>query len=354
MSELSNIVSGTAAKVFADARPSDDFDTALWAGITDAGLDRVLLPEALGGAGDAFEAAVAIARAAGAAAASVPICETIVANWALAAAGLAVADGPKALVAATSSGAGGEGTVRLDISGRLAWSGPLNIAWATEAVETVCIVPGMRPGDFVVRLPKDFPDTSATTLAGEPCLLVTCPSAGLAVEALPLGGAPEQALAIHAVLQAAAMSGAMQSISTMTIEYANTRRQFGRPIGAFQAVQHMAARLAQEAAATEAAVAVAARELGGAQALWAAAVAKGRASEAAGKVAALAHQIHGAIGFTMEHALQRYTRRLWAWREQGGSEAYWYDRIGRAACIAGRDGLWPGITGGMTLASSDK
>ena len=71
--------------------------------------------------------------------------------------------------------------------------------------------------------------------------------------------------------------------------------------------------------------------------------------EAAGKVAACAHQIHGAIGFTSEHALHRFTRRLWAWREQGGSDGYWYDRIGRAALAAGRDGLWPGITNGFDL-----
>ena len=141
----------------------------------------------------------------------------------------------------------------------------------------------------------------------------------------------------------------MHSANAMTFEYANTRKQFGRTLGAFQAIQHMAARMAEEAAATEAAVQVAARELSGESPLWHAAVAKGRASEAAGKVAASAHQIHGAIGFTREHALHRYTRRLWAWRDRAGSETYWYEQIGRAAQAAGRDGLWPGITAGLKL-----
>ena len=156
-------------------------------------------------------------------------------------------------------------------------------------------------------------------------------------------------VALYATLIAASLSGAMQSINAMTFEYANTRKQFGRTIGAFQAIQHMAAKMAEEAAATEAAVTVAARDLAGPNPLWAAAVAKGRASEAAGKIAASAHQIHGAIGFTREHTLHRYTRRLWAWRDRAGSETHWYEVIGQAALASGRDGLWPGITAGFRL-----
>jgi acyl-CoA dehydrogenase len=60
------------------------------------------------------------------------------------------------------------------------------------------------------------------------------------------------------------------------------------------------------------------------------AVAKARTSEAAQKVASMAHAIHGAIGFTEEYDLQLYTRRLYSWRRAAGSEGYWHEILGRA------------------------
>jgi alkylation response protein AidB-like acyl-CoA dehydrogenase len=59
------------------------------------------------------------------------------------------------------------------------------------------------------------------------------------------------------------------------------------------------------------------------------ACAKARTSEAAVAAAAIAHAVHGAIGVTEEHDLQLYTRRLWAWRLDFGTEAYWAGVIGR-------------------------
>jgi acyl-CoA dehydrogenase len=323
MSELSEMIAATAAKVFADASAADGFDATLWKKVEVAGLDRVLLPEDQGGAGEDFEAAVAVARAAGAAAASVPICETLVANWALAKAGLEVEEGPKALAIFRHSHFAGKASEA--------------IAWQPIAVETLHVTDGA-----INRL--SVTGETIASVAGEPLLLIHATEDGAAIAC-----DPRRALALYATLVASSLSGAMQSINAMTFDYANTRKQFGRTLGAFQAIQHMAARMAEEAAATEAAVQVAARELSGSNPLWHAAVAKGRASEAAGKIAASAHQIHGAIGFTREYALHRYTRRLWAWRDSGGSEQYWYEQIGRAAQEAGRDGLWPGITAGLKL-----
>jgi acyl-CoA dehydrogenase len=68
------------------------------------------------------------------------------------------------------------------------------------------------------------------------------------------------------------------------------------------------------------------------------AAAKGRASEAAGKVAAIAQQVHGAIGITREHALHFYTTRLLSWREEFGNETEWYRLVGERAVAAER--LW--------------
>ena len=74
------------------------------------------------------------------------------------------------------------------------------------------------------------------------------------------------------------------------------------------------------------------------------AAAKIRAGEAAGIGAAIAHQMHGAMGFTQEHRLHYWTRRLWSWRDEFGNEAYWARRLGGAVAAAGADRLWYGIT----------
>jgi alkylation response protein AidB-like acyl-CoA dehydrogenase len=74
------------------------------------------------------------------------------------------------------------------------------------------------------------------------------------------------------------------------------------------------------------------------------AAAKIRCGEAAGTGAAIAHQVHGAIGFTREHRLHHYTRRLWAWRDEYGREAEWARRLGSHLVAAGPSGLWPAIT----------
>ena len=74
------------------------------------------------------------------------------------------------------------------------------------------------------------------------------------------------------------------------------------------------------------------------------AAAKVRAGEAAGAGAAIAHAVHGAIGFTYEHSLHFATRRLWSWRAEFGSESRWAATLGRAVLARGADALWPDLT----------
>jgi len=69
--------------------------------------------------------------------------------------------------------------------------------------------------------------------------------------------------------------------------------------------------------------------------------AKIRCSEAAEKGAAIAHQVHGAIGFTIEHILHRYTLRALAWRDDFGHESYWAVELGKMVAARGADELWP-------------
>ena len=77
------------------------------------------------------------------------------------------------------------------------------------------------------------------------------------------------------------------------------------------------------------------------------AAAKLRANRAAGEAASIAHQVHGAIGFTREYDWQRFTRRLWCWRSDYGNERYWAAEIGARAARTGADGFWAALVDGF-------
>jgi len=129
------------------------------------------------------------------------------------------------------------------------------------------------------------------------------------------------------------------------VTYAGERRQFGRTLSKFQAIQHMLAEAAGHLAASEAASALAGDAYATPSFAFQVAVAKARSGEAAGKVAEICHQVHGGMGFTQEHPLHFATRRLWSWRDEFGGEAYWQERIGRAVCADGGEALWPRLVG---------
>jgi acyl-CoA dehydrogenase len=130
-----------------------------------------------------------------------------------------------------------------------------------------------------------------------------------------------------AALTAAEMAGAIERIAAMTAQYVTERQQFGRPISAFQVVAHGAARLATLAQA----------------AMWSArlactspdpsdtSAAKGWISATSAEVAALAHQLHGAIGFTEEYGLQRLSKRLRTLRFAYGDDRFHHRALGRPA-----------------------
>jgi acyl-CoA dehydrogenase len=147
-----------------------------------------------------------------------------------------------------------------------------------------------------------------------------------------------------AALRSQQMIGAMQRCLSYALSYANERVQFGRPIAKFQAVQHMLAIAAGHLAAATAAADALFEADSDSRFEFACATAKARTGEAAGLIASICHQVHGAIGFTQEHPLHFATRRLWSWRDEFGSESYWQARIGRLVCRLGGEALWPLVT----------
>lgn len=159
----------------------------------------------------------------------------------------------------------------------------------------------------------------------------------LAVLDCPPGMSPAL---LASAARAAQIAGAMRAARELTIGYANDRVQFGKPIGRQQAVQHRIAVMAEHSALVGATAMLAWAGDGPPDSPDRVATAKGLASEYAGEVAAAAHAVHGAIGFTEEYALQRLTRRMWQWRSEHGGAAACFEAIGARVLAQPRAGVW--------------
>jgi acyl-CoA dehydrogenase len=156
---------------------------------------------------------------------------------------------------------------------------------------------------------------------------------------------------IGAILRAGQMAGAMDAILGLCVAYAGERQQFGRAIGNFQAIQHLLAQLAEESAAATMAAEQAFVALDrDRNAEFAIASAKIRTADAAGRVTAIAHAVHGAMGFAREHRLHHLTRRLMAWRTEYGADSRWARELAAMVVPQGGNGLWPFLTHAQTDA----
>ena len=134
-----------------------------------------------------------------------------------------------------------------------------------------------------------------------------------------------------AALRCCQMVGALQEVLDMTVEYVKNRVQFGRPIGSFQAIQHYCANMATDVDGSRFITYQAIWRLGeGMASDLEVSAAKAWVSDSAQRVAATAHQCHGAIGFTQEHDLQLFTRRLKAWEVSFGDGDYHREIVAQA------------------------
>jgi acyl-CoA dehydrogenase len=392
-----SLVAETARRMFADLcdpqalnRAADDrWMAPAWSALEEAGLPLAWVPEALGGGGAGLTEGFAVLREAGRAAVPLPVAETLLAGWLLAQAGLASPNGPM------SCGPAREGD-RVVLAGNGTLSGRLRAVPLAKSAAHLAVLAEREAGGGAVALlaAGSVLVAEGTSLAGDALNAVRFDGVRPeAVKEAPPGLDAEALMLMGAAARAMQMAGALEAILDLAVAYANERVAFGRPIAKFQAVQHNLARLAGEAAAAVAAAgsaadAIASSAQGDAQAtafpppLWGrdrvggiaepqrsglpppltpphkgegnpvgagfdvgvfleAASAKIRVGEAAGEGAAIAHQVFGAIGFTKEHVLHRFTRRLWAWRDDFGNESAWAVKLGRLVAAKGADALWP-------------
>lgn len=307
----------------------------IWRSVAEAGLPLLLCPAEFGGIDGSMEDAAEVALLCGADGLPAPLVEAMIGNWLCGLAGLEPGDAP--VVPLIDAGA--KIPTRKEIErGALKWR---NVPWARHA-RLAIIAEGDAGGHCIGLVAgRQYIAETGVNLAGEPRDVVALSGPDLARVVwrdLPADISGDAILSRMALLRAAAMAGAMERAARMSIDYTAQRAQFGRPLSGFQAIQHMLATMATEAAAARAAVMAAATEPDAARAVFLAAVAKARAGDAACVVAAAAHQVHGAMGFTEEYGLGLATKRLWSWRDEDGSEGHWCEWLGARAREAGD--LW--------------
>jgi len=348
-SESDHIVAAAAARIFADLADPQTVNRAkngawrepLWRAISEAGLPLAWVPESLGGAGASVAEGFAILGVAGRFALAVPLAETLTAGWLLSRAGL-----PSPATAMTVAPARPLDRITLDADGRLSGRAT-GVPFAREAEHIAVLAESGAGAAIALVAAKDCRLSEGHNLAGDAANTVSFERVKpLATAPAPTGFDKTSLMLMGAAVRSVETAGALEAVLSMSVGYANERVAFERRIGKFQAVQQNLARLAGEVAAALAVSGSAADSFAqgdaSADALFLeAASAKIRCAEAAAEGAAIAHQVFGAIGFTKEHTLHRFTLRMLSWRDDFGNESYWAAELGRRVARRGADEFWP-------------
>lgn len=353
MSDDDNLIVDAATRIFQDLVEPGVINDAeagiwpetLWNTLEESGLTLAWGDEALGGAGVDMLDGFALLKVQGRFSAPVPMAETMMAAWLLGHGGIELPAGPMSFAPTRP-----EARIALGPDGAL--KGSARFVPFGRTADHIAVL-ARRDDRPVVALVKraDCAVVENASLAGEPSDDIAFDDVRPLVVADAPDGLDEDGLcAFAAAVRAMQMAGGLEKILEQSVQYAVERTQFGRPISGFQAIQHGLARLAGEVAAAGAAADAAAEAVSASRGLGAAALpdiaaAKSRVGEAATTGAAIAHQTHGAMGFTYEHTLHHATRRLWAWRDEFGNETYWGVRLGQMVAANGPDNLWAFVTG---------
>ena len=276
-----------------EAAEAGEYDLALWAELAELGWPGVAVEEAFGGGGLGYVELAGLLEEAGYALLNGPFLST-------------------AICAAAISEAGSD-SQKEEWLGRLA-SGEATGAFGLEGE----IVPDGASSDVVVVAAPD--GSSARLLTGEgtmPALSTIDPTRrygiaeGEMAEGEEMPGDVAAAIDLATVLVSAELVGVCRRVLDMTVEYVKDRKQFGRPVGSFQAVQHRCAQmlLSTEGARATTYFAAWAADSDRERLPEAASLAKSAASKAGIEVTASAIQAHGGIGFTWEADVHWFFKR---------------------------------------------
>jgi acyl-CoA dehydrogenase len=346
MSEMRSILVDQVDRLLADLVTKETLEAAergetpqaLWRAMEEQGLYRLRAPEAFGGADGDWSDVGALLRVAGRRQAPAPLAESMIAAALLADAGIDIPDGPMTIapVRREDEIAVADGKV----------SGAAHrVPFARAVPHVVVVATGEREPFVALVRTADCEIAPESNVAAEPRDRVTFRDVRAVAAKMAGRGADARLLWNRgAMARACQMAGALEFLLGQSVQYANERVQFGRPIGKFQAIQQQLAVLATHVAASVAASEEACEAADRGEAPFETAVAKIRVGEAANVGPTIAHQVHGAIGFTYEHALHFATRRLWSWRAEFGTAGWWSRELGRQVCDRGADALWPFLT----------
>ena len=307
------------------------FDSELWRNLVDTGLHRLTSNADL--AAGPIESAVVLHGLARHCA-RVPAAETdVLGGWLAGAAALDVPDDAPLTVAIAGH--------TDDQPGASCLSGNASgVPWALDATILLAVPTATDLMVTVVDHPAEVATLGGHNLAGEPRCSLTfdVPRARFTA----LGPALAQELNRRGAWARCVQTiGALDTAAALTVAHARSRSQFGRPLTKFQSVQHSLALLAGEierarAATTVAVAAVADHGFDSAQADYAVTLAKVTVGQVVPTVTTIAHQLHGAVGVTLEHDLWKSTMRARSWIDEFGSSTHHAIRLGNVALTGHR------------------
>jgi acyl-CoA dehydrogenase len=316
---------------------ADRWCPSAWEPLAQAGFPWIDVPEGAGGSGGTLTDAMAVVHAVGRHAAPVPLAETgVLAGWLSAEAGFPIPDGPCSVVPDPAA-------VRVD-GDRVV--GEAVVAWGVRADRILALIDGPEGWLIASIEPGRLEVTPGANLAGEPRDTVRFDVALRDVDhTLAPDGVDGEALRRRGALTRIVLSaGALETISQMTVDYTSQRRQFGRPISAFQAVQQHLVTAAQAVVRATMASDLAVHAVSGGGGRFEVAAARVIVDSAAVEATRSAHQAHGAMGVTREYPLHLYSRWLLAWRHEYGRARAWRRQLGVDVAAAGADTFFPTVT----------
>jgi alkylation response protein AidB-like acyl-CoA dehydrogenase len=334
------------------ARVAEDspegYSLELWTRARELGWPGIALPEAAGGAGYGMVELVVLAEELGRGAATLPLLSSYAATLPLLWAGpdalrerwLGRLAGGEAVAALAVEDPRAEGPLRTSPAGR-GWtlSGTKLAVRFGEAADLLVVRADLDGTPMLLAVPRDASGVTCSrhdTFAPDPLAAVTFDGTVVTTDDV-VGDGPvlERAGAHQAVVDTAYAVGLAGGALKLAVDHASNREQFGRPIGVNQAVSHQCVDMRVEIDAMRVLSLQAAWRLdrfdddpGGAS--RAVALANAYARDVLPGIFARAHQVHGAIGFTMEYDLQLYTRRAKAYELTGGGAAQHREQVARA------------------------
>ena len=347
-----NLLIDATTKIFEDlcdpqninAAKDDSWKQLLWKALEESGLTTAWVPEKFGGAGASISDGFSIIEVAGKFAVPIALPETLLAGWLLSRANINIPDGMMAVAPTRPRD-------KLTINSNGTLSGQARgVPFASDADHVVAVLEdtGSTKVALIARNSCEIKPSSG--LSGDPRDTVLFDNAdAISLQELEGDLSYRSVQLMGATIRSVQIGGALMAILELATEHAKTRVAFEKPIAKFQAVQHNLARLANETAAAVAVASSAADTMSNSSdndeaIFFEASSAKIRTGEAVGEGTAIAHQVFGAIGFTEEHILHRFTQRLWDWRDDFGNESEWAVELGELIAKNGPEELWPLLT----------